>query len=659
VPVLRRLFPLLLGCAFAAAVAGCGGCGVEVVPDAGTDDPDAGLSDAGSDAGLADGGAAVSDAGPVFKTGFADVPCPEESFDFEPPDGGFPDGTIVRGLCIGLSRLDGVLAVDNLPPTASVHFMVDDLNHQSGLDVIPEPDGRYALWVMQSRYDRLLIHPGQLGAHAGHKDFGIVDLRKDQTRNLSVKTWLVGGSAFFAGQPWPSTQQPPDLTLHADGLPSQTAFTSNQHGAWHVRLMEGEFTFKLSVPYQSLGETQLLRYPVAPWTSLTSDRTLDIDLPSAELSGNFTLDGQAFPDRIGNGPEFRLQYTQVSGTEPVVTTAHEGGQAAYAALVPRGTYNVHLVINEAADPHLPATVIGKQVATGLDLTADRTLDFDLQTFTLEGALYLDGEPVQPQPGNNWFLYAGARPQPTEPGFLAYYRVPLANAGFSLRALRGHYLLAVLLEGILEPDLAQGWFIFHANLPVEKDLSLPINIPTNVVEGTLLVDGVPASSEHGRVGRLSFRSTSGGRFARDIHTTDGRFRVRLPRDFYEIEFEIDAEAYPDHATGRHPTGVSVDLRQVQDAPKEVTVNYRTLPVGGPFRVGEDVLPDASSAFHEARLRLWRSTGNITYQKRLEGGRPWWFMRVPEGAYQLSFELEPDVLPDVAHGSAGLGNGLKVK
>lgn len=671
------LFACLLGLALTLTLGACDGCGQGVIGEDGGLDH---AADAGSggrrDAGLLDAGdddflPPWPDAGTVFKTGSADVLCPDGAHGSAVaeaaspgglPDGGFPEGMTVRDLCIGLAELSGSVRVDGLPPTAPIQLTVDDLAHQSGLEVTPTPDGRYSVRFMQGRYDRLLFHPRQLGWHTGSKDFGFTDLRKDLVRSLTVRTWQVGGSAFFAGQPWPSSQQPPDVTLHADGAPSQTAYATNTLGAWGVRLMEGEYQFRISVPHSALGETQLIRYPVGAWTRLDGDRTLDVDIPAAEVSGHFTFDDRPFPDRLPNGPDFRLSFTPSTGGEVVASTHHEGGDSFYASLVPRGLYRVDVTLLDAVDPSYPSALYDKQVAASVDLQhGNATLDVNFTTHALEGVLMVDGEPVASQPSNTWLLYAQARPSQSDPGFLAHYRVPLAQPGFNLRALRGTYMFAVLLDGSVHPELPQGWHIVATQQLVDRDISLPIDIVTDVLEGTLRIDGEPAANALGKVGRLHFRAHSTGqRLTWDVHTVDGHFRLRLPRDVYDVEFEIDEDAYPSHATGRHPLGAVADLTEAREEPLHLNLDYRTVAVGGALLVDESLLPDALPGQPEARLHLRRNgSGNLRYTKRLEGGRLFWFMRLPEGDYQASFELHEGVLPDVAFGTAGLANGVRAR
>lgn len=645
-----RVSLVFLVSVLAASTGGCSGCGPPVLEDdagrVAVPPPDGGAQP-GNDAGRPDAGSA--DAGVKFKTGYADEPCPDEAYGALPPDAGLPDGTLIRGLCIAVTRFEGVATLDGAPVQAPVHLVFDGTSHQSELEVPVDAQGAFGLRVMRGRYDRLLLHPGELTNHAGPKDFGTVDLRKDQSRTLPVKTWHVAGATFFAGQPWPSTTQPPDLTLHADGAPNQSAWTSNTGGGYEVRLMEGQFEVKVSVPYASLGETQLVRYPVTSWQLLTEDRTIDIDLPTSELSGTFTIDGQPFPDRIPNGPDYRLAFTPQGGQEPVAYTIHEGGNAFFSAIVPKREYAINLELLQRQDPSLPSLLYSKQIAVGMDLTQNQTLNVNLATHKVEGALLIDGVPVVPDPGTAWTLYAGGRAG--QSWFVAYYEVPFTSSAFSLRALPGEYVLALYLTGSLHPEFAEGWYIIDESRSIHQDISLPVDIQTQVLEGTLSIDGALAASEFTHVGTLWFE-TSTGSMRHRVRTTDGRFRVRLPQSTYALSFEPNAEAYPDYAVGREPLGVTVDMR----TPQRVDLTYETVPVAGPLLFGQEAVPDALQLLPEMSLTLRSTAEQVAFTKDLHGGQPWYFLRIPRRDYRLTFELERDVLPDVAWGDTVLGNPL---
>lgn len=638
-----------------ANAAGCGGCGAEPALDGGVEVPaeDAGTGGDGADAGKPDAGK-KPDAGPVFRTGYADEECPEESYQFEVPDGGFPDGTVIRGLCIALTRLTGTATLDGNPVKEPIYLKFDGIAYASELDVPADGAGNYFVDVMRGRYEQLLYRPTELRNHGGTRSFGTLDMRKDQTRSLGVKTWSISGAAFFAGQPWPSSQNPPDVQVFGAGSPGQSAWDQNIGGSYEVRMMEGAFAYSVSVPFAALGDTELIRYPVQPWVDFKEDKTIDIDIPTSELSGNFTWDGQPFPDRIPNQPEYRLEYLVAGSSAPIAASLHHAGSPFYAAVVPKKTYSIFLELFEVRDPSLPAILYNKQIASSVDLSQNQTLDLALTTHKVEGAIFIDGVPVQPNPGSDWLLYAYSRTTAGNPWFLAYYRVPFTSSAFSLRMLPSSgYYLALYLDSHLHPDFAKGWFVVDEQLPIFNDQSLPIDIPTNVMEGTILIDGVPAANEFTHVGTLYFESPDGW-LQRQVHTTDGTFRVRLPQASYQVWFEINPEAYPDYASGRQPMPGTYNLTQ----PVTFTFEYETVPVAGPLLIAGEKVPDTFSIFPEVALSMERTTGFLRFYKALQGGNPWYFMRVPKGSYKLTFEIAEEVLPNVAHGDAPLGNNLVV-
>lgn len=612
--------------------------------------------DAGRDAGVVDAGVVDAgmkvDAGPPFRHGYADEPCPDAGYDFEGPDGGFPEGTVMRGLCIAVTTLNGTATLDGQPVTEPIHIRFDGFEYGADLDVPADSAGNYTVRVMRSRYDRLLYHPNEVLDHAGPKDFGVIDMRKDQSRDLSVKTWIVTGAAFYAGQPWPSSSNPPDTTITTEGLQSQSSWSTNVGGTYQVRLFEGQFAYKVSVPFESLGETELMRFPVQPYVDLNGDKTIDINIPTSELSGNFTIDGQPLADRLSNMSEYRLQYIPTGKTEPIAATVHEGGASFYSAIVPSGTYKVNLELHDAADPSLPAILYNLEFARQVDLTANQQLDVDLKTFKVEGALLIDGIPVAPKQGYAWTMYAYSLTLPTQPWFVAYYRVPLTTSSFTLRALGGEYFLYLYLDSNLGAQLAEGWYLVDRERSIFADTTLPIDIPTHVLTGTLLIDGVPAKSTTGNVGTLIFESND-GYFRHKFATTDGTFTVRLPRQKYNVHFEIDPDAYPDYAVGREFLDATVDLTQPS---QPVTLDYKTIPVAGPLLFDGEVLQDTLSAQPEVSLSLRPTNAWGSFRMALNGGRPWYFLRIPKNNYKMTFELRRDAVPDIAYGTAPIGNDL---
>ncbi len=622
------------------------------VQDAGTHDAATPPQDAGTpipDAGVEP----KKDAGPVvppppYQAGEA---CPEDE------DGGAPDAHVRFGVCVALRKLSGTALHNGAPITAPFTLqLVGTSGYQSDYAGTAEANGHYEVAVLKSRYEQTLYQPSEIfPTHQGLMDFGVADLTQDRTKDLSVRSAQLSGKALWGGVPWKSLASPLDTTVVAGGNPSQAAAVRSQAGSYQVRLMEGTFFTGVSVPREALGDTALSGYPVDVFSVFDKDRVLDIDLPVTELNGSFTIDGQPFPDRVNGAYDYSLTYSVAGVPAPVVETFHEAGVAPFKATLPKNVYNVSLELVDRTDAVYPSSLYNFQVASGLDLSAPQpTLSVGLSTWKLEGTVGIDGMPAQAAPNTKFWFYAYAYQNlGGRDWFLSYYTVPSTSSTFSVRAFPATYYLALYLDSSVQPELAEGWFVVDRQLAVNKDLSVPIDISTTLLEGTLSIDGVPASAAQ-YSGTLTFIPTASsdqqGTYRYRVRTDDGTFRVRLPRARYEVYFEVNPQAYPEHASGRQRVQVELD----GSGPiSRMDAQYVTRRVTGPLRVGGAPLPDSRGVLPEATLELNRAVDHVIFRKALDGGQGTYSLRVPPGEYTVTFHLEKDALPRTAWGDAPLG------
>ncbi len=643
--------------AVALLLGGCNGCGNPTGPGA----PDGGaVEDAGGEPEL-DGGRPPPDAGPPVgkPDGGPVIPpppfiageaCPPDAFSAE------PDAGVRFDLCIALQTQSGLATHNGAPLKAPFALRwVASSGYESEYAGSADAMGRYDVRVLRSRYEQVLYQPTEIfPTHQGEADLGVVDLTADRMKDLPVKSAQVSGTALFGGLPWKSLAQPLDTTIIAGGLPSQASAVQSDAGTYAVRLMQGVFELAVAVPRESLGDTSLRGYPVAGLSTLSADTVVDIALMPRELSGTLTLDGKPFPDRVKGAHDYSLGYTVATVPTPVVTTYHEGGVAQFKALLPENRYDVTLEFEDRADAVYPSSVTNLRVASGLNLATTSQLNIALDTWTLEGAVAVDGVavPVSANTKLNFYAYAyqGAF---NGDWFVSYYEIPNTTATFEFRAFPATYYLALYLESALHPELAEGWYVVDRELTVDKDLTVPIDIQTTMLEGTLHIDGVPANASVFS-GTLTFvptaQSLQQGTYRYRVRTSDGSFRMRLPRARYEVYFEINPQAYPEHASGRQR--VQVGLDGMGDT-TSLAVRYVTRRVVGPLRVGGAALPDSRGVLPEARLELSRDIDHVVFRKALEGGRGDYSLRIPAGDYVPTFVLEKDALPKTAWGAAPVG------
>lgn len=596
------------------------------------------------------------DAGPTFRSDQAGEPCPDDAFVAvpEPEDGGAePSRRNTFGICVALRKYSGVMRLNDRPVAGPVSLTFKGGAWGSQYDRTPDRNGFLEVRVLRGRYDVFEYRPsGVFPTHEGPATMGLLDLTKDQSRDLGVRSHPIRGTARFGNLPFTAQSLPPDVQITSYGdPPSQRVSATSLGGAYEVALLEGTQGLYVSTPPAALGGTELIEYPVAPSLSLSRPSNVDIDIPARQLSGTLLLDGQPMPDRVP-GADFEFEFTPAGSTDVAARSYHLGGVAEYSALVPEAKYGVSLRVEGAPSRTYPSRIYNIGLDSDVDLRAGNlTRAFNLQTVRIEGALTVDGVAVAPNPGAVWSMYMFSYATPNKPGSLLYFDVPLEAPTFNLRTFPDLYFTAILVDSAIAPSLALGWYRVDRYFDAKQDTVLPINIETSWFEGKLLIDGKPPPQ--GQVaGEMWFRGRESSFIAPVVTAEDGTFRVRVAKGAYELRFKIDPLTYPDYASGYLTVLSRVDLASDQ----VIDLAYDTRVLSGPLRVDGAPVPD--TVIGEELGLDFVSSQDEDFTWGFEGGTPNYRVRIPKGEYTAKVTLRDGVWPDVAHGDAPLGVKIPV-
>jgi hypothetical protein len=139
----------------------------------------------------------------------------------------------------------------------------------------------------------------------------------------------------------------------------------------------------------------------------------------------------------------------------------------------------------------------------------------------------------------------------------------------------------------------------------------------------------------------------------IPAEDGSFSVKLPKGEYEVYFTIDSDTYPTYAEGRQLIFSRVPLDQDQT----YDINYDTIEISGPLRVGGEVVRNTLGGA-EVGLRMQRQSDFQNFDWRFYGGSENYVVRVPKGSYAVDFQIFEGAIDGVAWGNAPMGLKLNV-
>lgn len=597
---------------------------------------------------------------PTWPQVYASEPCPSEAFSGL--DAGSEDaGRFLLGICVPLHTLTADAQLDGVPETKpiEVHFIAGGF--ESEITRQPDAQGVLQVKVMRSRYDLLRHQPGSVWPNfKGFIDHGFTDMTMDQNRSFRANTHLLRGAVRFGGLPFVPSPFPPDVWFDAYGLPDwQQSMVTSLGGSYELRLLEGTMGLFLSTPATSLYGTELRKFSVTPTTNLQLDRDqeFDVDVSTSLLEANITIDGEALPD-ARPGSDFTITYTRPGDTDATVFSHHEGGLPSFTALVPRGLYGTTLDFDGTPNRTFPSRIAGKTLRGGVDLRQDSAFSVNFDTRAIEGSIVIDGVPARANPNYNFQLYMFGMASASSGSSFLMYEVPLDTASFRLKTFPGLYFTVLSLDDGLADELAAGWWVVDRYFEVTNDRSMPINIETSRLRAKITIDGQPPA-EGQKVGRFAFRNRAIAQgqyswFFKDVVTTaDGTFSVKLPKGEYEVYFTINRDAYPTYAQGR----VLMLSRVPLLTDNQVEMNYETVEISGPLRVGGEVVRD-TIAGPEVGLRLQRQQDFQNFTWEFEGGAENYVVRVPRGSYAADFVIHENAIDGVAFGNAPMGLKLNV-
>jgi hypothetical protein len=225
-----------------------------------------------------------------------------------------------------------------------------------------------------------------------------VDLSADSVVDVDLHGVEVTGRVTLRGQELPSGAEPllfTGSTGHSVLIPVG-AMGNSPPGTYSVRLLPD--TYDVSYPSPVICDPR----SGLPCTggsfrtglSLTSDQTLDLDIPAVTVTGRVTLAGQPLPDATPTRGS--LAFAPVGSTTVAKLPLGSTGEGTYALMIWPGRYDVNLSANSdlcasaITPPALPC--VGGNLLAGIDITADRSLDLDLRPIAVTGAVHLnDGD----------------------------------------------------------------------------------------------------------------------------------------------------------------------------------------------------------------------------------------------------------------------------
>ena len=352
------------------------------------------------------------------------------------------------------------------------------------------------------------------------------------------------------------------------------------------------------------------------------DDVLDVDIPVAMLSGEFTLDGDTPPN--GNFENGRILLRDlVTGDEIVLGQTRDGS---YAAPVVPGEYEVvyQRVFGGAQVPVNAGAVLR---STTLD-AGDQALDIDIATAVITGDITIAGAPSPSDPTNDGVLFL----RNDQTGDRAVLGNTAAGT-YSSRVVLGEY------DVYYRQETSSGGVPVntHARLEsiaVRGGATFDIDVPMVTVSATVTVDGqIPPESAYDD-GLLYLRDAQTGDSVLLGNTRLATLQRPVIPGTYDLHYVVEAAGptMPVNARSRLDTvdvgpGTDIDIDiPVVDLHGVITLDGAPPPMGNFDRAAllmhdvstDDVIYLGAIDNGEVRQSLTAGTYVLAYQKLITNG-----------------------------------------
>ncbi len=389
---------------------------------------------------------------------------------------------------------------------------------------------------------------------------------------------------------------------------------------------------------------------------LTKDVQRDLSVRSHLIRGQASFAtlpfvSQAFPPDVS--------FT-ANGLPPSQTVGSSSVGGAYETALLEGTFALYLSTPPAA---LGGTeLIAFPLASSVSHFAPTLFDIDLKAHELEGELRIDGEPLPDRlVGADYQLEFTTTGEQT-PTVRTHHEGAVAD--FHSLIPEGKYGVSLLLES--SPDRHFPSQIYNKQVAQQVDLTtgnktVKTNLTTYVVEGGILVDGVPVKPSplynytmywYGFGNAVESWSLLYYQVVLDTAT----FELRVfPGNYYVMLF-VDANFAEDLVEGWF----------LVDKYFQVQSNSTTMPIeidtslfqGRLFIDGKP--PPAGQPAGELFFRGSSRGTEGVYSKRITCAEDGQFqLRIPKGAYEVSFYIDRKTFPEYATGRQRLVSRLELE
>jgi hypothetical protein len=378
---------------------------------------------------------------------------------------------------------------------------------------------------------------------------------------------------------------------------------------------------------------------------LTSkDQQRDLKVRSHELRGSALFGNLPFTPTAAPG-DITL-FASGYPAEQTVAVTSQGGS--YQTSLLEGTFQVNLSSPPTA--LMGTELIRYPLTSFLNLTRSSGLDISINTSELDGNVTIDGAPIPDRKVGTDFQLDFIPVNGTE--VIASTHHEGGVMGFTSLLPKDRY--SVMLRFESQPDRHLPSMIFNKQIAQQIDLtnnaSLNVNLPTFVVEGGILVDGMPPPPNPTGSYTMFWYGWSGSTAPAsllyyELPLDNAAFSLNVFPSEYSVFLWVTEVFGPDFAEGWVLLRRSIDVNSNTQMP----INIETALFEGKLFIDGQAPPQGQPA------------GELRFSSRIQGqeGTYWrtvtpsttdgtFKVRLPVGKYKVDFAIDRRTYPEHASG-----------
>jgi hypothetical protein len=432
---------------------------------------------------------------------------------------------------------------------------------------------------------------------------------------------------------------PVSLRFEAGDYADEMTSTPDPFGRIDLRVMKGRYDilkyhptgiFATHTGYEEFGNIDL-----------SKDQQKQLAVRSQVIRGGISFAtlpfiSQAFP------PDISFDAPGLPPMQNVTTSSNGGG---YEVSLLEGTFALYLSTPPSA---LGGTeLIRFPLSQGMTLNAPILFDINLKAHELEGTLRIDGKPIPDRRLGDDYQLEFTNSGELDPTVVTHHDGAVAD--FHSLVPEGKYSVNLHLESA--PDKHLPSLVYNKQVAQFIDLTstnqrLDVALTTNIVEGGILIDGQPVRAAAAYNYTMYWYSFSGqvdpwALSYYEIPLDTSTFSLNVFPGNYYVMLYIDSNFAPNLVEGWYTVNKYFQVQNNTVLP----ISIDTSLYSGIFTV-DGQPPPAGQPVGEMQFR---SREGGFYSKNIVCGEDGSFtVRVPKGAYDVSFYINRKTYPEYATG-----------